>query len=108
MNTGLDTRPSAATYEMEKLVGMAWRGQIRVPHFQRDFRWNREDVVRLFDSIVKGFPVGSLLLWVRPAPAKRISLGALQIDARFFANTLCPPIRSSRRTPKSSGTFSTA
>ncbi|MEV0590129.1 DUF262 domain-containing protein [Nonomuraea cavernae] len=81
MMTGLDTRPSAATYELEKLVGMAWRGQIRVPHFQRDFRWNRADVVRLFDSIVKGYPVGSLLLWVRSAPPKRIRLGALQIEA---------------------------
>lgn len=81
MSTGLDTRPSATTYDVEKLVGMAWRGQIRVPHFQRDFRWGREDVIRLFDSIVKGYPVGSLLLWVRPASKQKLTLGALRIEA---------------------------
>ncbi|WP_440104851.1 DUF262 domain-containing protein [Streptosporangium sp. H16] len=81
MSTGLDTRPSATTYDVEKLIGMAWRGQIRVPHFQRDFRWGREDVIRLFDSIVKGYPVGSLLLWVRPASKQTLTLGALRIDA---------------------------
>ncbi|MBB2909617.1 hypothetical protein FHS43_000863 [Streptosporangium becharense] len=81
MSSGLDTRPSATTYDVEKLVGMAWRGQIRVPHFQRDFRWGREDVIRLFDSIVKGYPVGSLLLWVRPAAEQILTLGALRIEA---------------------------
>ncbi|MEU9830287.1 DUF262 domain-containing protein [Streptosporangium sp. NPDC048047] len=81
MSTGLETRPSATTYDVEKLVGMAWRGQIRVPHFQRDFRWGREDVIRLFDSIVKGYPVGSLLLWVRPAAEQTLTLGTLSIDA---------------------------
>ncbi|MFF0307419.1 DUF262 domain-containing protein [Streptosporangium sp. NPDC004379] len=81
MSTGLETRPSATTYDVEKLVGMAWRGQIRVPHFQRDFRWGREDVIRLFDSIVKGYPVGSLLLWVRPATEQTLTLGTLRIDA---------------------------
>src|SRR5437868_3613637 len=81
MSTGLDTRPSATTYDVERLVEMAWQGQIRVPHFQRDFRWGREDVMRLFDSIVKGYPVGSLLLWLRPAPAQALTLGSLRIDA---------------------------
>lgn len=39
------------------------------------------DVIRLFDSIVKRYPVGSLLLWRRPAPAQRLTLGALRIEA---------------------------
>src|SRR6266540_6523085 len=78
---GLDTQPSAATIDLEDLVTLAWDGYVRVPHFQRDFRWNREDVIRLFDSILKGYPVGSLLLWVRPAPEQTIRLGALKIPA---------------------------
>jgi hypothetical protein len=81
MSTGLGTRPSATTYDVEKLVGMAWQGQIRVPHFQRELRWGREDVIRLFDSIVKGYPIGSLLLWVRRAAPETITLGALHIEA---------------------------
>ncbi|MEU4829705.1 DUF262 domain-containing protein [Streptosporangium sp. NPDC023615] len=88
MSTGLDTRPSATTYDVEKLVGMIWRGQIRVPHFQRDFRWGREDVIRLFDSIVRGYPVGSLLLWLRPAAKQVLTLGALKIEAPSLDQSL--------------------
>ncbi|MEV0417120.1 DUF262 domain-containing protein [Streptosporangium canum] len=78
---GLDTQPSAATYDLEDLIAQAWNGGIRVPHFQRDFRWGTQDVIRLFDSIVRGYPVGSLLLWVRRSAAQKITLGTLEIDA---------------------------
>lgn len=81
MAAGLDDRPSATMFTVERLVAMARSGEIRVPHFQRDFRWQRQDVVRLFDSIVRGYPVGSLLLWRRPAPKQLITLGSLEIEA---------------------------
>ncbi|MGH3720662.1 MAG: DUF262 domain-containing protein [Pseudonocardiaceae bacterium] len=81
MSRGLETRPGATTLDLDDLVELVWSGQIRVPHFQRDFRWTRQDVIRLFDSIVKRYPVGSLLFWRRPAPAQRLTLGALRIDA---------------------------
>jgi uncharacterized protein DUF262 len=81
MSSGLETRPGATTLDLDDLVEPAWSGHIRVPHFQRDFRWTRQDVIRLFDSIVKRYPVGSLLLWRRPAPARQLKLGALRIDA---------------------------
>jgi Protein of unknown function DUF262 len=78
---GFDTQPSATTYEIEDLITLAWRGLIRVPHFQRDFRWGTQDVIRLFDSIVKGYPIGNLLLWERRADSGIITLGALEIEA---------------------------
>lgn len=81
MSSGLDTRSSAETFDVAELVKMAWRGQIRVPDFQRGFRWGREDVRRLLDSIVKGYPVGHLLLWVHDAPNQTLRLGALRLDA---------------------------
>lgn len=77
----LGSRPSATTFDVEDLVGLVWRGAIRIPHFQRDFRWAWEDVRRLFDSILRGYPVGSLLLWTRSAPAAHLRLGALEIEA---------------------------
>lgn len=81
MSAGLDTRPNAVTFDLEDLVQKAWEGQIRIPHFQRPLRWRREDVRQLFDSIVKGYPIGSLLLWLQPAPATEITLGNLHIPA---------------------------
>jgi hypothetical protein len=71
----------ATTYNLADLVELAWKGYIRVPHFQRDYRWGRDDIAKLLDSIIKGYPVGSLLLWARPARAAQITLGALSIDA---------------------------
>ena len=88
MTTPLGSRPSATTYDVERLVHWAWEGKIRVPHFQRDFRWGWEDVRRLFDSIVKGYPIGSLLLWTRPASAQTLQLGALRIDAPPYGEAL--------------------
>ncbi|MCE7004933.1 DUF262 domain-containing protein [Kibdelosporangium philippinense] len=85
---GLDTQPSATTYDLDDLIANAWRGRIRVPHFQRDFRWSTQDVIRLFDSIVKGYPIGSLLLWVRKSPATRLTLGRLSMDAPAFEESL--------------------
>lgn len=79
--SGPDTQPSAITYELDDLVGLAWSGRIRVPHFQRDFRWGLEDVIRLLDSIVRGYPIGNLLLWVRPSVKERITLGVLSMEA---------------------------
>lgn len=88
MATGIDSQSRAGTLDVEELVGLAWTGRIRVPHFQRDFRWGWEDVRRLFDSIAKGYPIGSLLLWVRPAPAQMLQLGALQIEAEKATEAL--------------------
>lgn len=79
MSSGLETRPGAQTFRLDDLVEHAWTGRIRVPHFQRGFRWAREDVVRLVDSVRRRYPVGSVLLWRRPAPARQITLGALSI-----------------------------
>src|SRR4051812_24237284 len=83
--TGLETQPSATTYELGDLVAQAWSGKVHVPHFQRDFRWTTTDVLRLFDSIVKGYPIGNLLLWVRRTPARSSPLGKPGIEAREAA-----------------------
>ena len=75
------TRPNATTYPLEDLVGEVLAGGVRIPDFQRAFRWQWDDAKRLLDSIVRGYPIGSLLLWSRPASAARLSIGALTIDA---------------------------
>jgi len=38
-------------------------GKIRIPQFQRDFVWSKEQTARLIDSIIKGFPIGTFILW---------------------------------------------
>ncbi|MRG94684.1 GmrSD restriction endonuclease domain-containing protein [Polyangium spumosum] len=74
------SQPNAKTFTPEEIVTEVLAGRVRVPSFQRSYRWQWEDVRRLFDSIAKGYPIGNLLLWSRSAPAERIQLGALKIS----------------------------
>ncbi|MFC8042488.1 DUF262 domain-containing protein [Nocardia sp. NPDC057353] len=88
MSSSLGTTPMARVFEVEEIVAMVRDGKVRIPEFQRPFRWGLEDARRLFDSIMRGYPLGSLLLWSRPAEATSISLGALRIDAAEMDNAL--------------------
>jgi hypothetical protein len=50
----------------EKITDLAEEvldGTIRLPRFQRDFVWTRLQVLDLLDSIARGYPIGSFLLW---------------------------------------------
>ena len=38
-------------------------GQIRIPQFQRDFVWNLNKSTHLMDSILKGYPIGTFIIW---------------------------------------------
>ncbi|MDQ6531062.1 DUF262 domain-containing protein [Flavobacterium sp. LHD-85] len=38
-------------------------GRIRIPIFQRDYVWKKNQRLELFDSLNSGFPIGSLLFW---------------------------------------------
>jgi hypothetical protein len=39
------------------------KGNIKIPVFQRQYVWEDEQIMSLLDSIYRGYPVGSLLLW---------------------------------------------
>lgn len=73
--------PSADTKSVQELVRLLVAGRIRVPIYQRDLEWNASDVHSLFDSIYRGFPIGSLLLHNRPAAAATLQLGPLTVHA---------------------------
>lgn len=46
-----------------KLVERVAAGKIRVPRFQRPFVWKQPDLSALLDSVLLGFPIGSILVW---------------------------------------------
>jgi len=42
-----------------------------MPAIQREFVWGTDQIVKLFDSLMRGYPVGSFLLWdVKPDTAR--------------------------------------
>jgi hypothetical protein len=48
---------------LEQVLGDIAEGRLRVPRFQRPFVWRPEQMRDLFDSIERGYPIGSLLVW---------------------------------------------
>lgn len=44
-----------------KLVEDARNGKIKLPAFQREFKWQRKQVILLFDSVRQGFPLNGMI-----------------------------------------------
>ncbi len=68
-------------YTIAELSALVTSGRLRLPQFQRSFRWDAQDVLNLFDSILRGYPFGSLLLWQREAIEENVKVGALEVQA---------------------------
>ncbi len=89
-----------------KLIERIMAGKIRVPRFQRAFVWKQADLHALLESILRGFPIGSILVWdtgeniasterigpvpITPAPAAPI--GYL-LDGQQRVSTLAGTLR---------------
>lgn len=84
----LAIRPEAGTATVESLVASVKRGQVRIPGFQRPLRWESPQVIALFDSLYKGYPIGSLLLQKKKAEADTFSIGPLRIQAPALYDAL--------------------
>ena len=74
-------RPAIEYRTPADLVRDVQRGLLRVPPFQRGFKWESSDVAKLFDSLYRGYPIGNLLLWRHSAPAQQLTIGPVEIDA---------------------------
>lgn len=56
------------------------KGNIKIPVFQREYVWDDEQIMSLLDSIYRGFPVGSLLLWsTKEALTHERNLGGFEL-----------------------------
>ncbi len=53
---------------IEDLLQEIALGKLRVPNFQRPYVWKPSDMLDLFDSVKKSYPIGSLLFWESDAP----------------------------------------
>lgn len=63
-------RLNTEALEIKDIITDIDRGEIKVPKFQRPFVWDEHQALDLIDSIARGYPVGSLLLWRTPEKLK--------------------------------------
>jgi len=64
VGTQIKEPPKAVAERISKLVSRINSGEIKVPKFQRSFVWKGKNVITLLESIVSGYPIGSLLFWL--------------------------------------------
>lgn len=55
--------PVPEIVRLETLALDIKQGAIRLPKFQRPFVWQKPDMLKLLDSIYRGYPIGSILVW---------------------------------------------
>ncbi|MBC8459233.1 MAG: DUF262 domain-containing protein [Deltaproteobacteria bacterium] len=55
--------PEPQIFHITDLINDVKRGYIKIPQFQRDFIWSKEKAANLMDSILKGYPIGTMILW---------------------------------------------
>ena len=56
-------QPDNANKKYQSLFVEIDTGQIKLPMFQREFVWDKEQSSKLIDSILKGFPIGTFIFW---------------------------------------------
>lgn len=84
----LERRPEARSFTVERLLLAVRDGKVRIPEFQRPLRWKSSDVLAFFDSIHRGFPVGTLLLSKAPAPEATLHFGSYVVHAKETTDAL--------------------
>jgi hypothetical protein len=52
-----------AKYDLKQLISFIDSKSVAIPEFQRGFVWKTAQVKKLFDSLVKQYPIGSFILW---------------------------------------------
>lgn len=56
-------QPQPQSISFSDLISNIERGLVKIPRFQREFVWNKEKSAYLLDSILKGYPIGTFILW---------------------------------------------
>ena len=56
-------QPEPQSLSYNTLLADIDRGLVKIPQFQREFVWTREKSAALIDSILRGYPIGTFILW---------------------------------------------
>lgn len=59
----MNKQPKPDSKKYTDLISEIQKGQIKIPKFQRDFVWSIDKTAKLLDSILKGYPIGTFILW---------------------------------------------
>jgi hypothetical protein len=81
-------QPKPDSRKYQDLISDIEKGVIKIPKFQREFVWPIEKTAALLDSIVKGYPIGTFILW---------KTNQRMADVKDVANIALPPTPDDRQ-----------
>ena len=58
------TNPEPRSRQYPGLMTDITDGKIKLPQFQRNYVWDTKDSAGFLDSILRGYPIGTFILWV--------------------------------------------
>jgi len=64
-----EPRLNVASMKIYEILEDYQTGRLAVPEFQRDYVWRKSKAPKLLDSLYRGYPVSSILLWEADDPA---------------------------------------
>src|SRR5438874_6450531 len=71
-----------------ELVGMIARGDLRLPEMQRRYVWPATRVRDLLDSLYRGYPSGTILVWETDQDVPEKDLAVQQATSVFHSHKL--------------------
>lgn len=76
------------------------RHDLVLPAIQREFVWRPEQICRLFDSLMQGYPFGTFLYWkVAPEHSDKFNFFGFVLNYHERDNRHCPPLPAMPNTP---------
>ena len=78
---------------IKKTLDEIHRHDLVLPAIQREFVWNPEQIYRLFDSLMQGYPFGTFLYWrVAPENSGKFKFFDFVLNYHQRDNPHCPPL----------------
>ncbi len=75
--------PTGTNSTINDIIKSISNGEYRIPRFQRDFVWDIKKSAALMDSIFRGYPISSVILWKTKTELNEIrKLGGIEIPKR--------------------------
>ncbi len=63
MNKKVEVKIDNTKYSLEEIRARYDKDEFRIPKYQRGYVWDSEKRGKLIDSLLRGYPIGSIIIW---------------------------------------------
>ena len=74
--------------DLRELLGNVHSGRLGLPDLQRPFVWQNSKIKNLYDSLIKGFPIGTIMIWEAPSTYTKTKQIGTDIKARPYVQDI--------------------